>query len=752
DNWFQHTLKYPFAVERELQKIIDLVKEHSSFSVVEFCKIQSEANWGKSGEAVIVECLNHEVSPNPLVDIKFEEPLAIFCDENDDSYPRVLALRKSFPKTIHQHYSLENHPVELCLYEQPWSEVRITWTPQLFLDRILWWMKAASLKKLHHPDQPLEPMFFYNGTKLIVPNNLHIDDDETWVIVSCSQDQSPVLKMVRVKESELERYRRQSSGQERGYSLLYIKAEPESYGTVNIAPETLGALHTLLQPLGVDLWESVKGRIHDLFHTDNNLDPENELLLIFITFPGKRDDDSPPEVSGRHYAFFVCKGMGEIGLENDILFKNSKLQEGGRGLMPAGLITQSVRWQQERVLMVNIIPEITQKDLRRFNKIEYLPGEHPMLIGCGSLGSHLFNQWLRMGWSNWMIADNDNMLPHNVARHILDNAAVGYKKIEALQMVTKAILPEKNQNDVTSFPLDVTIDNEDIEKAFVKADIIVDVSTSLAVPRLLSQKEVARCASLFITPSGKDSVLLLEDSERNLRLHQIEAQYYNWIINHGAGETHLTGHTGSIRYGGGCRDISATIPISSVTLHAGTLCLNGNEKASCARVWQFNNIKGSVTAHDIQLYSSHEQKIEEWNLIWDDGILEKAHEYRNQNLPNETGGIIVGYIDQYSKQIFIVDIRKSPEDSVSTPRSFQRGVQGVADDVDMIKNRTAHIVSYIGEWHSHPDSIPAKPSSEDSRQLECTYEKMASCGQPGILVIVGQQEFTFCIKEYEVRL
>ena len=398
-----------------------------------------------------------------------------------------------------------------------------------------------------------------------------------------------------------------------------------------------------------------------------------------------------------------------------------------------------------------MIQEINFYYLRNFNKFNHLPGKNPLLIGCGSLGSHLFNQWLRMGWSNWVIVDNDDMLPHNISRHILNNTAVGYKKTESIQLLSTAILPEGNQNDVTALPLDATAENEELEAAFDNSDFIIDVSTTLAVPRMLSQKKIARCVSLFITPSGHDSVLLLEDSNRDLKLHHIEAQYYNWIINHGAGEKHLTGHTGSIRYGGGCRDISAQIPISSLTLHAGILCQQliskGNSKEAFARAWQFNDDTGGVTSHVIELYPSHERRIKNWTVIWNEGIIKKANEYRKNKLPNETGGIIVGYIDQFSKSIFIVDIRKEPGNSVSTPSSFQRELQGVSGDIGMIKNRTAHIVNYIGEWHSHPDRISAEPSRDDYKQLKWVHDEMDLYGQPGIILIVGANNSKFCIKE-----
>ncbi|MCP4116193.1 MAG: hypothetical protein GY737_12450 [Desulfobacteraceae bacterium] len=738
-------------VIHRLKKLVKVVNSHSDFSLIGFREINHHDNREGKGEAVIVECLNHEVSTEPAVDIKYKERLAITCWDNDDFPPRVQALRKSFPKTIHRYHTLKNHPRELCLYEQPWSDVRITWTPQLFLNRILWWLKAAAEKKLHQPDQPLEQVFFHIGVSIIVPNNLNLNDGETWFIGNCSQDQTTMLRMTRAERSRLEDYRRGFSRGLKGYHPIFIEAKPKIHGEINVAPGTLGELHNHLQGLGINLWEIVKKEVQRLFRDNGNLDPVHELLLIFITFPGKRDKDSDLEIAGRQYAFLVRRGMGEIGLKNDILVNNKFSGGDGKGLETIELcLSQKNDWQKEQIMMANIIPEVTLEDLRNFNRIKRLPGINPLLIGCGSLGSHLFNQWLRMGWSNWVIVDNDDMLPHNIARHILKNTDVGYKKTDSIQLFSTTILPEGNQNDVTALSLDATADHEELEAAFNKADFIIDVSTTLAVPRMLSQKEIARCVSLFITPSGHDCVLLLEDSNRDLKLHQIEAQYYNWIINHGAGEIHLTGHTGSIRYGGGCRDISAQIPLSYLTLHAGILCQQliskGNRKEAFARAWQFNDDTGSVTSNDIELYPSHEQKIKNWNVIWDDGVIKKANEYRKHKLPDETGGIIVGYIDQSSKSIFIVDIRKAPENSASTSGSFQRELQGVSDDVGMIKNRTAHIVNYIGEWHSHPDTIPAEPSREDYRQLEWVQNEMDSYGQPGIILIIGDNNFNFFVK------
>jgi integrative and conjugative element protein (TIGR02256 family) len=742
-----HTIKKENIQLKRLKKIIYSIDIHSSFSILDVRKIDQDDNTGRSGEAVIVECLNHEVSANSEIDIRYKENLAIICWENDNLFPAVQTLRKDFPETLHRYCTLSNEPKELCLYDQPWSDVKITWTPQLFLNRILWWMKKSSKNNLHQVDQALEQVFYHTGSVLIVPKNLELKNNEVWFIDNCSQNPT-TMKMIKLQKSELASYRKNISNDLSIYHPLVIEAEPQTQSPINNPPQTLGGLHKHLESIGVNLWEKIIETIQDRFRAEPILDQKRESLLLFVTFPVRRDDTSDIEITGRQYAFLLCRGMGDIGLENDILLKRLGANE--KGLTPIALLSQSIDWKKEPIVMANIISEVTVENLRTYNKVQTFPAENPTLIGCGSLGSLLLNQWLRMGWTSWTLVDNDTFFPHNTARHILPNFAVGFKKAESMRRMANTILPEANIDDVKALIIDATEGNSEFEDALNTTDLIVDVSTSLAVPRLLSQKDTARSISIFITPSGNDSVLLLEDSNRKLKLHQIEAQYYNWVINNEAGELHLSGHIGQIRYGGGCRDISSQIPFSSLNLHGGILShqlINMcNKKEATAQVWQLNNDTGGVTTHSIELSQSNELKIKGWTVIWGNGIIKKAQCYRKRELPNETGGIIVGYIDHESNIIFLVDIRKAPIDSISTPKSFQRGIQGVSEDILLIKKRSAHIATYIGEWHSHPDSVLTLLTDDDRKQLKWMHNELSIYGQPGLVLIVGESEFNFYVK------
>jgi hypothetical protein len=54
--------------------------------------------------------------------------------------------------------------------------------------------------------------------------------------------------------------------------------------------------------------------------------------------------------------------------------------------------------------------------------------------------------------------------------------------------------------------------------------------------------------------------------------------------------------------------------------------------------------------------------------------------------------------------------------------------------------RTAGIVQYIGEWHSHPKNCSATPSQYDISQLAYLSLNMADDGLPAVSLIVGEHD------------
>ena len=148
--------------------------------------------------------------------------------------------------------------------------------------------------------------------------------------------------------------------------------------------------------------------------------------------------------------------------------------------------------------------------------------------------------------------------------------------------------------------------NTDIVKAFQNAEVILDMSTSIAVARKIAHniESDARRMSLFLTPSGRALVLLAEDKGRTMPLDALEMQYYRAVANNNKLEKHFQTTGNRSRYGQSCRDITSTLPQNLVALHAaiGAQAIRNtiSNHSATAVIWQEEGC-GKVERTDIEL-------------------------------------------------------------------------------------------------------------------------------------------------------
>jgi Prokaryotic homologs of the JAB domain len=84
--------------------------------------------------------------------------------------------------------------------------------------------------------------------------------------------------------------------------------------------------------------------------------------------------------------------------------------------------------------------------------------------------------------------------------------------------------------------------------------------------------------------------------------------------------------------------------------------------------------------------------------------------------------------------------------------SFERGVVGLADDVNKAMETTMFQLRYVGEWHSHPRRSSSMPSSTDIIQLFWLENKLRHGDQPGLMLIAADHgAFSLVIKPNELR-
>src|SRR5690606_34492760 len=126
----------------------------------------------------------------------------------------------------------------------------------------------------------------------------------------------------------------------------------------------------------------------------------------------------------------------------------------------------------------------------------------------------------------------------------------------------------------------------------------VDVTTTIHVPRIIAQNDSwPRTVSVFLTPSGSSSVMLMEDSGRHIRCNSLEAQYYRAILETEWGKNHLTGHLGKLVVGGGCRDVTLPLSNEMLHIHAGNLARQlrkaiAHDNARIC-IWEYQDESGS---------------------------------------------------------------------------------------------------------------------------------------------------------------
>jgi len=157
------------------------------------------------------------------------------------------------------------------------------------------------------------------------------------------------------------------------------------------------------------------------------------------------------------------------------------------------------------------------------------------------------------------------------------------------------------------------------------------------------------------------------------------------------------------------------------------------------RVWN-RRADGGVDVHDVPTFQERSFEVGDLQVYLDAGLEQELRALRLGALPNETGGVLLGYYDFTVRALVLVAALPAPADSTSTPGSFERGVDGLREAVGEASRRTAGVVGYVGEWHSHPRGHSAAPSSDDVYQLIHLALGMDADGLPGVQLIVGEND------------
>ncbi len=692
--------------------------------------------------ATLVECRSTSAADTVIFDVDVERPqlaangiqrverLAAVFSRNDETYPEALALRPDFKATVHLNQRLEEFPRSLCLYDRSWAEVRITWTAATFLDRVRWWLRETARDSLHGEGQALEAFVVSWGHWLVLPPVP--EDGEPPVAFAVTLPGGPEGRVFVANEANGRDRRPQGAKS----VVLRFSAPPRRHGVVPRMPRNLADLSDLLRAPDFELLAAIRSSLR-------SWPQENEPLLghfviILVDLPKTRHTGGEIEAV-EHLAFLTCKSVMDLGLGVGVW----TVWEKKRSMLLA--FDESRNGKDISVSVLNVCHAFTRRMAARLNGLEGEVNLKIVAVGAGAIGSQVAMNLARAGWGKWTIIDEDDLLPHNLARHALDGPLVGHAKAKALAFSMNCLFMDPGvASGISADVLRPGTNAETVRSAIEGAEVLLDLSASVAVAReLAAARSPARRVSLFLSPSGQDLVLLAEDRTRQIALDHLEMTYYAAVATQACLEGHLDVDSGLVRYGLSCRDVSSRIPQDAVGMFSGmgarAIRQAIDVEGASIRVWRVQSDSlGVVPVSIVPEHFVSEQR-GEWTILIASSVLRSITAFRESRLPRETGGVIVGAVDHDRKTLYLVLASASPSDSVERSQCFIRGCHQLRSEVERIQRRTAENLCYVGEWHSHPSGSGTLPSQADVKLFAWIAEHALAEGKPPVMLIVGDQ-------------
>lgn len=741
--WIAVAEETPLLLPRSL-RLETAIRKHPDFTLLERyrCEDRSIFEAKPGSEILMFDVWIGEIALQNQVGIRPREELAVVIPPDDAQLVSVFALRADFPRVLHTNATPPHMPISLCLYAEKPRTVITTWTAERCLARIKQWLYLASEARLHGDDQPPEQLFILSGDELVIPANLDHEGLQKgkWQIKSMPPHANGGTTYL------LEPL--PSGGQDNSVEPIFIQAGDFGHQAVEFVPRTLGDLADIYQSRGVSILPNLQKWIQEVHQAKRlylSADAKFTVILISATIR------SATRLLEQRYAYLVEVGPVTLGKLLGVL----ESEPGGSGVVPVISFDTlpsppDDSWRQRRTDIMEILDFPTPKHFRRWSGI-FQDGPQGVLIGAGALGSEMLNHWIRSGWGEWTVVDEDYVRPHNLARHTALSTQIGCSKAPVVAALASAT--SNGTAKVKPIVADACdSENEELQSSILDAALVVDASADVQYPREASRRDSGgRHVSVFITPSGLDAVLLLEDGTRKIRLHALEGQYYRAILTSEWGAGHLATLARTFWSGRSCRDRSFVMPNTRMAGHAALLAAQiMNKSASdnaCMRIWCSDPETGATQMHEIEPAPIIEERRGRFSVVLDQGLVDELKAQRQRALPNETGGVLLGYLDISRSLIVLVKGMPAPQDSLSTPREFVRGKEGVAEMLKWAAQLTMGQVRYLGEWHSHPWGCTSEPSSTDIIQISILSQGMAEEGLPVVSLIVGETSPSILVGE-----
>jgi integrative and conjugative element protein (TIGR02256 family) len=403
-------------------------------------------------------------------------------------------------------------------------------------------------------------------------------------------------------------------------------------------------------------------------------------------------------------------------------------------------------------------------------------GRRVTILGCGALGAPIAEQCLRAGIANLTLIDWGRVNPGVLVRQVYEDADVGQPKATALATRLGRIRPEADIDPHVGDALTTVLSDHEPPAT----DLLIDATASQTVaarieqcrwmsrapwpPVLtvaighLAERGVATLALPLATGANTDMMRKLALASRTApHLADVADDFFpdpprttTFQPEPGCSEPTFRGSAteaqalASQLLAGALADLQASQPDGQTTTAGRTTPAGEHEgphmSARIARLPYADNSDGPdwvtwVNDHAILDPGSGYQI--RFSPVALDAMQDEAYGVRLTFGPHvETGGILLGQIDDASQAIWVTSAIGPPPDSQRASSHIKLGIAGTAEFLAAVERRSGGRSRFIGMWHTHPRAEPFE--SEVDRQAMA--DLLADADHPVhrvLLVVLG---------------
>lgn len=664
------------------------------------------------------------------------EPLNIYVSPRFPvEPPRVYFAHKRFLGRAHVQWG-----DYLCLYQAP----DVEWASQdgMFglVKRLDDWLRDAARNQLDPEDAPLHPPVeytssdiklaveidapeieegktFWLGTGKLTRRNDHCFDVSEWSETPSSLPKDEKFAAV----------------------VLLNQAMPMEY------PDTISKLITTLEARGVpfDLLFSIL-KIFALCQ------PENEPLYFILGAPMRRRAADEP--LRQHLSAWKMDAEHVKALQDIILEKDTEATQEAWKIVLEWATEAKTEWCR----VYDNRPEVTFRRDQGTNASWFL-GKKIALLGCGALGSHIGEYLARAGAEKIRLVDKSAVNAGILVRQQFKHYQVGYTKESALTRELERINPKA---DIDYFRADLTkglpeaLDINDFDLVIdatasrrVATALQLDLTKHNDVPPFLRCAISADASKGVATLNMPGSAFGSADLLRRTKVAAVsDASLTDFAKAFWPADQHEPGFQpepgcSEPTFVGSAADI-AFFASSFFNFAAATLRKDGDSKTMAFFVGAPLG-DGSMTSHVVELSqpsihveARHGYRVNLSHRAQSAIDSEIKSNARTGSAKDETGGILLGEIDD-ALEVITVDVATGPPpDSRKSPELFECGIEGTHALCEFHAKESGDSTKFVGVWHTHPVSMP-KPSTVDLGAMAQILHLQEKTPRHVVMLIVG---------------